>query len=223
MTGRRSATLGDYLVMKCNARAPISTVAPTGQNSFALATARRHDRPMESPPELLRHDSVELRRWRASDADLCFQLVSESLEHLRPWMPWATPDYGIPDAADYLERCEAEWETGAAFQYLIIAGGTPAGSAGLMARIEPGGLEIGYWVRPASTGRGVATASAAALTGAALALPGIDHVEIHHDELNLASGRVPAKLGYTLVATEPSRSALAPGDSGTTLVWRITR
>jgi ribosomal-protein-serine acetyltransferase len=178
---------------------------------------------MDSPPEHLMHDFVELRRWRASDADLCFRLVSESLEHLRPWMPWATHDYGPSEAADFVRRCEADWSADTAFQYLIIADGTPAGSAGLMARVEPGGLEIGYWVHPASTGLGVATAASAALTEAALALPGIDHVEIHHDERNLASERVPVKLGYTHVDTRAERSELAPGDSGTTKVWRITR
>jgi len=177
---------------------------------------------MDSPPERLSHDAVELRRWRASDAHLCFGLVIESLEHLRPWMPWATPSYCMDDAELYLERCEADWAARTAFQYLIVADGTPAGSAGLMARIEPGGLEIGYWVHPAWTGQGVATAAAAALTDAAFALPGIDHVEIHHDHLNIVSGRVPAKLGYTHVETEPSRFEPAPAESGTTHVWRIT-
>jgi|HubBroStandDraft_3_1064219.scaffolds.fasta_scaffold79771_2 ribosomal-protein-serine acetyltransferase len=185
---------------------------------------------MEAPPEDLAHGStgfgtVELRRWRATDADaeLCFRLVSESLEHLRPWMAWATADYDLADAQAYLERCEDSWAERSAFQYLIIAGGRPAGSAGLMARIAPGGLEIGYWVHPAATCRGVATATSAALTEAAFALPGIDRVEIHHDQLNFASGRVPEKLGYTHVDTREGRFEPAPSDSGTILVWRITR
>ena len=181
---------------------------------------------MDAPPELLTSRTpkceVELRRWRVVDADLCFRMVSESLEHLRPWMPWAAGDYERQDAVDYLQRCEAGWSDGSAFQYLILTEGTPAGSAGLMARIEPGGLEIGYWVHPASTGRGVAAAASAALTDAAFALPGISHVEIHHDALNVASGRVPAKLGYAHVDTRTARLDLAPGDSGTTKVWRIT-
>ena len=180
-------------------------------------------RPMDTPPERLTHASIELRRWRATDADLSFRLVSESLEHLRPWMPWATSDYGLATASEYLQRCEADWTAGSAFQYLILAGDQPACSAGLMARIGEGGLEIGYWVHPAFTGRGVATSAAAALTDAAFTLPGIDHVEIHHDVLNLASERVPAKLGFSAVGTTAARFGLAPADSGTTQVWRITR
>lgn len=177
---------------------------------------------MDSPPEHLTAGQVELRRWRSADAELCLLLVTESLDHLRPWMPWATADYDSATARAYLQGCEDDWAAGTAFQYLIIHNGDPAGSAGLMARIDSDGLEIGYWVHSAHTGRGVATAAAAALTEAALALPGIDHVEIHHDQLNMASERVPAKLGYTHVDTRPeTRFDRAPADSGVSKVWRL--
>jgi ribosomal-protein-serine acetyltransferase len=178
---------------------------------------------MDAPPDQLSSGPVELRRWRSADAELCLRLVRESLDHLRPWMPWATSGYDLTTAHDFVRRCEADWAAGTAFNYLILSGGEPAGAAGLHARIDPGGLEIGYWVHPAYTGRGVATGAAGALTGAALALAGVDHVEIHHDTLNLASERVPAKLGYTHVETRPqTRFARAPGDSGVSKVWRLT-
>jgi ribosomal-protein-serine acetyltransferase len=177
----------------------------------------------QRPPERLTQAAVGLRRWRVADAELCYKLVSESIEHLKPFMPWATDEYGLADARDYVQRCEDEWASGAAFNYLVLADGTPAGSAGLMSRVGPGGLEIGYWVHRDFTGRGVATSAAAALTDAAFGLPGIDRVVIQHDMLNLASERIPVKLGYTNVGTCESRFELAPGDSGTSKVWRITR
>lgn len=71
--------------------------------------------------------------------------------------------------------------------------------------------------------RGVATAASAALAQAGLALPAIDRVEIHHDLLNLASGRVSAKLGYADAGTTEGRFERAPADSGSTRVWRTTR
>jgi len=188
---------------------PAISVAGTQYRLRGLPAAG-HDRPMDTPPEYLSHGIAELRRWRAADAELTCRLVRESLEHLAPWMPWATESYGLGDARDYVESCEDSWADGSAFQYLILTGGEPAGSAGLMARIGDGGLEIGYWVHPAFTGRGVATAASAALTEAALGLPGIDRVEIHHDILNLASERVPARLGYAPAGTTTARSGLAP-------------
>ncbi len=89
-----------------------------------------------------------------------------------------------------------------------------------MARIGTGGLEIGYWVHQGHTRCGLATAAAAALADAALALPGIDRVEIVHDEANIASGGVPGK-GFTEVGKRMSAPD-APGESGTTIVWRLT-
>jgi len=179
---------------------------------------------MDRPPETLSNAAVTLRRWRAADAELSYRLVRASLEHLMPTMAWATADYSPDSAADFVARCEANWADGEAFQYAIYMDGEPVGSAGLMARIGSGGLEIGYWVHPAWTGRGVATSAAAALTDAALALPSIDRVEIHHDVFNPASGRVPAKLGFTFITEVPTDPAMiAPSDSGTSRVWRITR
>lgn len=177
---------------------------------------------MNAPPDHLRYASVDLRRWRAADAELCFRLVRESLTHLQPWMPWATETYGLDDARDYVERCEDSWADGSAFQYLILVEGAPAGSAGLMARIGAGGLEIGYWVHPAYTRRGLATAASAALTDQAFALPGIDRVEIVHDEMNAASGGVPRKLGFTEIGRRPLDEK-PPSGTGIGVVWEMTR
>jgi ribosomal-protein-serine acetyltransferase len=179
-------------------------------------------RVMERPAEVLRYGQVTLRRWRAADAQLVWRLVSGSVEHLRPWMPWADR-YDADSSGQYTRQCEKDWKSGAAFNYAITAGGLEVGSCGLMARIGAGGLEIGYWVAAGHTRRGLASDAAAALTAAALALPGIDRVEIVHDEANIASGGVARKLGFTEV--EKRRSAAegsAPGENGTSVVWRLT-
>ena len=175
-----------------------------------------------SPAEELTSGRVTLRRWRAADDRLAYRLVSESAAYLRPWMPWAAA-YTPATARDFAAACEQDWASGAAFNYLILHDGAPAGSAGLMTRRGPGVLEIGYWVHPDHAGQGVATAAAGALTRAAFGLPGTDRVEIIHDLNNAASAQVPRKLGYARVGTEPGRPELAPGECGTAAVWRITR
>jgi ribosomal-protein-serine acetyltransferase len=178
---------------------------------------------MERPAEVLAHGPATLRRWRAGDEDIVFGLVSQSMDHLRPWMPWAA-GYSAADAADFTERCEEGWRSGVIFNYAITADGLAVGSCGLMTTIGPGGLEIGYWVHQAHTRRGLATAAAAAVTEGAFALPGIDRVEIVHDEANIASAGVPRKLGFTEAGKRPSVSERsAPAESGTCIVWRLMR
>lgn len=179
---------------------------------------------MDSPPETLSHGQVSLRRWRQDDVAALLAAVLQSQEDLRSWMPWADR-YDEDSAAGYLRQCEAQWASGSAFAYAIIAGDQIVGSAGLHDRVGGGGLEIGYWVHSAWTGCGIATDAAAALTSAALAIPGVGRVEIYHDAANAASGRIPAKLGYARLGERPARDLWppAPGETGTDVVWQLTR
>jgi ribosomal-protein-serine acetyltransferase len=156
------------------------------------------------PPELIECGALTLRRWDLADADAVYNAVTESMDHLSPWMPWA-PGYTRSDAAAFLATSARDWNTGAAYNYAMIVDGALAGGCGLHDRIGPGGLEIGYWVHQAYTRRGLATAASAALTEQALLLPGIDHIEIHHDPRNLASAGIPRKLGFTKLPPEPNQ------------------
>ncbi|HEY2957719.1 MAG TPA: GNAT family N-acetyltransferase [Actinomycetota bacterium] len=176
---------------------------------------------MEQPAEVLSHGRARLRRWRAADADEVYRVVSDCLDHLRPWMPWAE-GYDRARAAQFVASCEHDWDAGVAYNYAILGGGAVAGSCGLMRRVGPGGLEIGYWLHPAYTGRGLATDASAALVEQAFALPGVDHVEILHDLANTASGAIPRRLGFDPVERR-ERAREAPGETGVTVVWRLTR
>jgi len=179
----------------------------------------------ERPNELIEHAPVTLRRFRADDVDALFHAVTESLDHLRPWMPWAA-DYSLASAKEYLAGSITSWDEDAEYNYAILtavpSGIALAGVAGLMARIGPGGLEIGYWVHRAYTRRGLATAATAALVEQAFRLPGVDRVEIVHDELNVASAGIPRKLGFTEVGRRPL-DLPPPEGTGIGVVWSLTR
>ena len=64
--------------------------------------------------------AVILRRNRAGDADAVARAVGESLEHLRPWMPWAQPRAATREAqAARIAEVEAGWERGTDFVYVM--------------------------------------------------------------------------------------------------------
>lgn len=178
---------------------------------------------MTRAPERIVRGDLLIRRWRRTDALAQAAAVRESLDHLRPWMPWAASEpLPMEERRAMLARAERAWETGDEYSYGLFVGRRVAGAGSLVRRIGPGGFEIGYWVHVDHVRRGYATTLAAALTDVAFGLPDITRVEIHHDLANLASGRVPPKLGFEVVGDEPDEVA-APGEVGTSRIWRMTR
>ena len=173
------------------------------------------------PDEIIELGAATLRRYRQEDLDDLVRAVTESEDHLRPWLPWVA-GHSIQSEAEFVAQSARDWDSGTAYNYVIRAGGAFAGGIALMARIGPGGLEIGYWVHRAYTRRGLATAASAAVVEQAFRLPGVDRVEIVHDELNVASGGVPRKLGFTEVGRRPL-DLPPPQGTGVGVVWRLTR
>jgi RimJ/RimL family protein N-acetyltransferase len=174
-----------------------------------------------APPAQIRLDeSYRLRLFRTGDAKAVALAVSESLEHLHPWMPWA-------EAASADERFQRrrlrdvqhKAASGEEWQYGLFPTDESrvVGSFGLM-RKAPGTIEIGYWVHVDEIGHGLATRASRALTNASLALDGITTVYIRCDERNTRSASVPRRLGYTLEETI-SRAPEAPGESGQLMIW----
>jgi RimJ/RimL family protein N-acetyltransferase len=174
-----------------------------------------------APPEQVDAGMLVLRRVRATDAGAIAAAVSASMEHLRPWMPWATPEAADP-RTQRVRVAEADemWAAGTDYIYSVFAAeeGVLVGAIGLHRRVGDGGIEIGYWIAERQTRRGFGTAAAEALNSVALGLPGVRRVEIHCDEANVASAAIPRKLGYRLdrvIAHEPE----APGESGRRMIW----
>jgi ribosomal-protein-serine acetyltransferase len=176
------------------------------------------------PPARLIAEPVVLERAVARHAAGITAAIRMSHAELQLWMDWVTAEpQTAAMTAEFIARVDDDWRAGAEFNYAMTDPGTGEviGVCGLMTRAGPGRLEIGYWVRTDRAGAGVATAAAAMLTEAGLAVPGVDIVEIHHDAANPASGRVAEKLGYR----EAQRRDVEidnPGECGVEVIWEIT-
>ena len=158
-------------------------------------------RPLELP-DLIETERLLLRPWAIEHAEALADALGESVEHLMPWIPWATPVAPTRTQAEALVRRWIEERTaGVNFIYAVLERreGRLVGGIGLYARVGKGRLEIGYWLRRSAAGAGLATESARALTEAGFAVTDIEALEIHIDPENSASRRIPEKLGYSLV------------------------
>ncbi|MFJ7217356.1 GNAT family N-acetyltransferase [Amycolatopsis sp. NPDC098790] len=162
-------------------------------------------------------DGFTLARWQLADAPEITAVVQGSLDHIGAWMIWAANGYTAEDSAEFLQRTRKTWESGETHDFAIRVDGSIVGGIGTMAR--EGGVEIGYWLARDHTGRGLITRAVEVLAAEAFRL-GAGYVEIKHDELNVRSGAVPARLGFTKVREERVEEPLAPSCKGINHVWR---
>ena len=80
-------------------------------------------------------------------------------------MPWATDGYDVEASREFIALSAGKWADGTEFNYAAFtAAGELIGSIGLMTRMGPGTMEIGYWIHSSHAGRGYATGAVEALT-----------------------------------------------------------
>jgi RimJ/RimL family protein N-acetyltransferase len=170
------------------------------------------------PPEMINTGELVLKRWELAWADEAAAAVRESLPELKPFLPWATDAYDAETSRTFIEMSVENWDKGTTFNYgIFTAVGDLVGGIGLMTRMGPGVLEIGYWMRTSYTGRGYMTAAVEALTRVALTLPGIERAAIRHDVANAASAAVASKAGFVEVSRVDSEP-VAPGETGADVI-----
>jgi RimJ/RimL family protein N-acetyltransferase len=188
---------------------------------MTAASSASPAKPFARPPEVIDAGPVVLSRHTVGDAELVADAIRESLDHLRPWMPWAIEENAtVEHQAARLAGVTAAWDAGTEFVYVARFEGDPAfvGMIGMHRRIGPGGIEIGYWAHARHAGRGYTSAAAKAITEAAAALPDIDRVEIHTDEANVRSAAIPRKLGFRLDRIDMVAPD-APACTGRMQIW----
>jgi RimJ/RimL family protein N-acetyltransferase len=176
-------------------------------------------------PDVLEASPLTLVRWSPEDVDEVLEAVRSSFAELQQWMHWAQTMPTREEQRAVLAEGSKAFDAGTDFGFLFreTATGALVGGGGVHRRAGPGAVEIGYWVRSDRHNRGYATRATEAMTDAAFThLADVDRVVIHMDRANVASARVPEKLGYRLLRTE-RRERLALSHTGDVHVWQKRR
>jgi RimJ/RimL family protein N-acetyltransferase len=151
------------------------------------------------PPYRIVTERLVLRCWEPRDAPLLKEAVDSSLDHLRPWMPWAEAEpQSLEEKVQLLRTFRGQFDLGQDFVYGIFSRDESEvlGGSGLHRRLGDDALEIGYWIRASRAGEGLGTEMAAALTRVAFEHCDVDRVEIRTEPANERSMAIPRKLGY---------------------------
>lgn len=178
---------------------------------------------IQNPAYRIETKRLVLRCYNPSDAHLLAESVRESVEHLKPWMPWVHSEpEPLEGKVKRLQRFRGNFDLQKDYVYGIfnreetrLLGGT-----GLHTRLGEKELEIGYWLHKDFIKQGLATESTAALVKVAFEIIHIHRLEIHCDPGNLASAAVPRKLGFTHEGTLRAKTPFLEGWSDS-MIWGL--
>lgn len=167
-----------------------------------------------------------IRCYDPADAPLLKSAVDASLEHIRPWLPWAACEpTDLHAKVQRLRKMRGDFDLDHDYTYGIFSPDESRliGGTGLHTRRGPDAFEIGYWIHADEIGKGYARETAAALTRTAFAVVGAARMEIRCDPANLASLAVPRRLGYRHVETLQGIDKTSTGEPRGTMVWEMNR
>jgi len=169
-------------------------------------------------------ERLVLRCWSPADAPVLRDALDACDTHLRPWIPFMKDEpRSLQQTTQWLRGHRAAFDSGAMYRYAVFdkSERNLLGENMLMARVGPGGLEIGYWTHKDAAGNGFATEATCAMIRVAFDVEKARRVEIMCAPQNGASASIPARLGFTHEATLRERFMDTEGQWRDLMVWSL--
>ncbi|NNN15476.1 MAG: GNAT family N-acetyltransferase [Acidimicrobiaceae bacterium] len=178
-------------------------------------------------PQRLIADKLELRAFSLDYFDDALDAVMESLPDIQMWLWWAQAPLDEDSYRAFVRSGSENFRIDVQWRYFFFERATNSLVGGCSIDVAASGdrssAKVGYWIRTSCTGRNLATLTARILTDTAFRfLPSISSVEIGMDIANIASARIPEKLGFTNVG-EFDKPIWATGHTGRGLIWAMSR
>lgn len=146
----------------------------------------------------LNDSSIVIRPFEVKDLPSFFATVRASADVLGRWMPWCHAGYSMDEAQTWLATCQAAWMQGTSYPFLIfgLRSNEVIGSVDInQINRDHNFGNIGYWVSPPHSGKGIATAAVKLVAQFGFTEIGLTRLEIVADVNNFASRCVAEKAG----------------------------
>lgn len=181
-------------------------------------------------PMPIRTRRLLIRNPLPGDGAELSRVVTDSIAHLRPWLPWAQQAPSPEESEENVRRAHASWILREDLRLGLFD--RAAAERGEMRVLGGSGLhspdwavpsaEIGYWLAATHVGQGLVTEAVAAISLFAFRELGARRLEIRCDVENVRSAAIPRRLGYTLEARLVNAGRKSDGSLRDTLVFART-
>lgn len=177
-------------------------------------------------PEQFESERLIIRAPLWGDGASNNEAIKESIEELRPWMPWASKIPSVEESEINIRMSRLEFLERKDLRLLLTLkdGGTIIGSSGLH-RIgwKARKFEIGYWIRTSYAKQGFMTEAVNAIADFAITQLKANRIEIRCDERNKRSAHVAQRCGFTLEGILRSEVCGVDGQLTNTMVFSKIR
>jgi RimJ/RimL family protein N-acetyltransferase len=176
--------------------------------------------------EQLESERLLLRAPRAGDAWMINEAVNESLDNLRPWMPWAAHAPTLDDTEIVAREMAVAFSRRESLSFRLLRRSDEQfiGMCSIFQfNWDIPSCEMGYWVRASAQGQGYITEAVNRLTTFAFDDLAMERIEIRCDARNQRSAAVAERAGYTLEARLHHHRRAVNGALADTLIYAKLR
>ncbi|WP_058303279.1 GNAT family N-acetyltransferase [Gorillibacterium timonense] len=177
-------------------------------------------------PESFESERLLIRAPLYGDGKAVNEAIHESVEELKPWMPWALSLPSVDNTETNLREARLRFLERKDLRLQLIRKDTGQfiGGSGLH-RInwEARKFEIGYWVRTSCAKQGYISEAVNAITEFAIRELEANRIEIRCDSLNAASAGVARRCGFTLDGILRKETLDTSGELRDTMVFAKVR
>ncbi len=174
--------------------------------------------------DALQGERVVIRPYRESDTQALMEAISESRDHIRPWLGFADAHQTVEESRDWIIQRQAKFllREDMTLGLLDRASDRLIGGIGLHIRNwKVRSFEIGYWLRVSATGHGYVTEAVKLLTEYVFTQLAANRVEIRCDARNTHSAAVAQRLGFILEGRLRNQGVNTSGGLRDTLVFAL--
>ena len=178
------------------------------------------------PAYRIETERLVLRCFDPRDAAALKAAVDASLDHIRPWIPWARDEpQTLDQKVELLRQYRGKFDLGQDRLYGIFdrTESELLGGTGLHDRVGEGARELGYWIAERHARKGFTTEATTALVRIAFEIDLLERVEIHCEPENEASVAVARKLGFQHDGTLRARLPRREGPPAACMTWSMLR
>lgn len=173
-------------------------------------------------PDSFETERLTIRSPMPGDGAELQAAVAESIDDLRPWMPWADHVPTVEEEEKAVRKGRARFLTREDLWLLLFLKGTHTlvGGSGLHRMDwDVPSFEIGYFARSRFAGQGYITEAVRGITRFAFETLSARRVEIQCDARNERGQRVAERAGFELEATLRNHAVAVDGELRDTLIY----